>query len=104
MTTDREHAMAALRAWAAPGTRAKLIAAAWHAGEHSVSALAEAADISRPTAYADLSAAGIDPRHDRTENPVIGTITLGPFTGTETPEQVNTLAGQHLQSWPHYGT
>lgn len=55
--------MAALRTWSAPGRRAELIAKAWEAGETTVSVLAEAARVSRPTVYADLRAAGIDPDH-----------------------------------------
>lgn len=55
--------MAALRDWSKPGRRADLLAAAWQAGETNVSALAEAARISRPTVYADLRSRGIDPDH-----------------------------------------
>lgn len=55
--------MAALRDWSKPGRRAGLLAAAWQAGETNVSALAEAARISRPTVYADLRSRGIDPDH-----------------------------------------
>lgn len=55
--------MAALRDWSKPGRRADLVAAAWQAGETNVSALAEAARISRPTVYADLRSRGIDPDH-----------------------------------------
>jgi hypothetical protein len=104
MTPARERAMAALREWAAPGARAQLIAAAWRAGEHNVAALAEAADVSRPTVYADLASVGIDPRTDRTERPVIGTITLGPFTGTETLAQVDAVHRAHLATMPRSGT
>ncbi|MGY4973481.1 hypothetical protein ACWGCC_30440 [Streptomyces nigrescens] len=60
---NRYAALDALRAWSAPGRRADLIAAAWQAGETTISALAEAARISRPTVYADLRARGIDPDH-----------------------------------------
>ncbi len=55
--------MAALRDWSKPGRRADLLATAWQAGETNVSALAEAARISRPTVYADLRSRGIDPDH-----------------------------------------
>lgn len=55
--------MAALRDWSKPGRRADLLAAAWQAGETNVSALAEAARVSRPTVYADLRSRGIDPDH-----------------------------------------
>ncbi|MGO4423239.1 hypothetical protein AB4Z54_32255 [Streptomyces sp. MCAF7] len=60
--------MAALREWSKPGRRADLLAAAWQAGETNVSALAEAARISRPTVYADLRSRGIDPDHRPKEN------------------------------------
>ncbi|MFI5867257.1 hypothetical protein [Streptomyces sp. NPDC051546] len=63
MSTRRDNAMAALRDWSMPGRRADLLAAAWQAGETNVSALAEAARISRPTVYADLRSRGIDPDH-----------------------------------------
>ncbi|ORT54213.1 hypothetical protein BKD26_36085 [Streptomyces sp. CB03238] len=76
--------MAALREWSKPGRRADLLAAAWQAGETNVSALAEAARISRPTVYADLRSRGIDPDHRPKGNTVI--INLAPldiegFTG-----------------------
>jgi hypothetical protein len=59
------------------------VAAAWQAGETNVSALAEAARISRPTVYADLRSRGIDPDHRPKGNSVI---TISPldiegFTG-----------------------
>ncbi|MFG2978752.1 hypothetical protein ACGFYY_37920 [Streptomyces sp. NPDC048331] len=63
MSTRRDEAMAALREWSKPGRRADLLAAAWQAGETNVSALAEAARVSRPTVYADLRSRGIDPDH-----------------------------------------
>ncbi|MEU0074090.1 hypothetical protein ABZ027_31815 [Streptomyces sp. NPDC006332] len=63
MSTRRDDVMAALRDWSKPGRRAELLAAAWQAGETNVSALAEAARISRPTVYADLRSRGIDPDH-----------------------------------------
>ncbi|MFJ1839887.1 MULTISPECIES: hypothetical protein [unclassified Streptomyces] len=61
MSTRRDTALAALRDWSSPGRRADLIAAAWQAGETTVSVLAEAARITRPTVYADLRSRGIDP-------------------------------------------
>ncbi|MEU5838608.1 hypothetical protein ABZ820_33750 [Streptomyces diacarni] len=63
MSTRRDEAMAALRDWSRPGRRADLLAEAWQAGETNVSALAEAARVSRPTVYADLRSRGIDPDH-----------------------------------------
>ncbi|MCT9141740.1 hypothetical protein [Streptomyces violarus] len=63
MSTRRDDVMAALRDWSKPGRRADLVAAAWQAGETNVSALAEAARISRPTVYADLGSRGIEPDH-----------------------------------------
>ncbi|MET9676417.1 hypothetical protein ABZY68_25480 [Streptomyces sp. NPDC006482] len=59
--------MAALRSWSRPGRRADLLATAWQAGETNVSALAEAARVSRPTVYADLRSRGIDPDDRRTK-------------------------------------
>ncbi len=75
--------MAALREWSRPGRRADLLVAAWQAGETNVSALAEAARVSRPTVYADLRSRAIDPDHRPKGNNVI---TLSPldiegFTG-----------------------
>ncbi|MFF8264327.1 hypothetical protein [Streptomyces virginiae] len=63
MSTRRDDVMAALRDWSKPGRRADLLAAAWQAGETNISALAEAARVSRPTVYADLRSRGIDPDH-----------------------------------------
>ncbi|KAB7833576.1 hypothetical protein FRZ00_33530 [Streptomyces mobaraensis] len=77
--------MDALRNWSAPGRRAELIAAAWKAGETNVSALAEAARISRPTVYADLRDQGIDPDHRPKGNTVTTTfapISLEGLTGS----------------------
>src|SRR5215831_12324534 len=59
-------ALSALRGWALrrdrlPGDRARLLAAAWHAGARNVRELARLADISRDTVYADLKSSGIDP-------------------------------------------
>ncbi|MFF0430304.1 hypothetical protein ACFYUJ_38830 [Streptomyces sp. NPDC004520] len=67
MSTRRDDVMAALRDWSKPGRRADLLADAWQAGETNVSALAEAARVSRPTVYADLRARGIDPDDRRTK-------------------------------------
>jgi UPF0042 nucleotide-binding protein len=44
--------------------RPRLTAAAWRAGERNVAAIARAAEVSRDTVYADLTAEGID-YHDR---------------------------------------
>lgn len=90
MTPERQRALEALRAWsaaAAPETRARLIEAAWLAGEHNVSALAEAADVTRKTVYADLDSRGIDVRTDRQETPTMQTLTIGGYTGAETDQQ-----------------
>ncbi|MFE7268211.1 hypothetical protein ACFU9B_40445 [Streptomyces sp. NPDC057592] len=83
MSTRRDTAMAALRAWSAPGRRADLIAAAWQAGETNVSALAEAARISRPTVYTDLRSRGIDPDHrkDHTTMLTLAPLDIEGFTG-----------------------
>ncbi|GAA2110850.1 hypothetical protein GCM10009802_08180 [Streptomyces synnematoformans] len=84
--------MAALRTWSAPGRRAELIAAAWDAGETTVSALAEAARVSRPTVYADLRSAGIDPDHrPKKGNNLTTAIAVEGIDGTS-PEDVR----QHL--------
>lgn len=76
--------MAALRDWSKPGRRADLLAEAWQAGETNVSALAEAARISRPTVYADLRSRGIDPDHRPKGNSVITNLSpldIEGFTG-----------------------
>ena len=44
-----------------PEHRADLLAAAWWAGNHNVTELARAAEISRDTVYSDLRSRGIDP-------------------------------------------
>lgn len=86
MTTDRERALAKLRAWSTPGRRADLLAAAWHAGETTIRVLAEAARVSRPTVYEDLTARGITPASDRGKEGtgMYATITLDGYTGAET--------------------
>ncbi|MFI0742364.1 hypothetical protein ACH4PU_30460 [Streptomyces sp. NPDC021100] len=83
MSTTRAEAMAALRHWSAPGRRAELIATAWDAGETNISALAEAARVSRPTVYADLRSRGIDPdrRPAKESTMQISPVTLEGFTG-----------------------
>ncbi|MFF8423362.1 hypothetical protein [Streptomyces sp. NPDC015680] len=86
MSTRRDTALAALRDWSSPGRRADLIAAAWQAGETTVSALAEAARITRPTVYADLRSRGIDPDHRRPKGTTMMITDLAPldiegFTG-----------------------
>ncbi|TRV71779.1 hypothetical protein FKN01_31320 [Streptomyces sp. 130] len=75
--------MAELRDWSRPGRRADLIAAAWQAGETRVSALAEAARISRPTVYADLRSRGIDPDHRQkgTDMLKLDPVNIEGFTG-----------------------
>lgn len=87
MTPEREQAMTALRAWSTPGVRAHLIERAWRAGETNISALADAAATTRPTVYADLESRGINPRTDRQESPPMQTITVGPYTGSETKQE-----------------
>ncbi|MFD8621704.1 hypothetical protein [Streptomyces sp. NPDC059513] len=85
MSTRRDDVMAALRDWSKPGRRADLLAAAWQAGETTVSALAEAARISRPTVYADLRSRGIDPDHRPKGTSVITNLSplnIEGFTGT----------------------
>src|SRR5690606_23201110 len=84
VSTRRDDAMAALREWSRPGRRADLLAAAWQAGETNVSALAEAARISRPTVYADLRSRGIDPDHRPKGDSVITNLSpldIDGFTG-----------------------
>ncbi|MFI1734972.1 hypothetical protein ACH40E_38315 [Streptomyces acidicola] len=84
MSTTRDDAIAALRDWSRPGRRADLVAAAWQAGETNVSALAEAARITRPTVYADLRSRGIDPDHRPKGNSVITNLSpldIEGFTG-----------------------
>jgi hypothetical protein len=85
VSTDRETALAELRQWGTPGRRAALIARAWLAGETNVKALAEAAGVSRPTVYADLTDHGIDPAADRPreEIPMYAPITVDGYTGNE---------------------
>ncbi|PNG22442.1 hypothetical protein C1J00_09565 [Streptomyces cahuitamycinicus] len=77
--------MAALRAWAEPGLRARLIKAAWDAGNQNINELTEAARVDRKTVYADLAAEGIDPKTDRTQGgtPVIESITVSGMFGDE---------------------
>ncbi|MFE5730219.1 hypothetical protein ACFQ7A_04805 [Streptomyces sp. NPDC056528] len=80
MSTRRDDVMAALRDWSKPGRRADLLAEAWQAGETNVSALAEAARISRPTVYADLKSRGIDPE-DRPKGTPMMLATIDGLTG-----------------------
>ncbi len=85
MDTARDTALQNLRAWSATD-RAALLAAAWHAGEHSVPVLADAARCSRQTVYVDLHSRGIDAKNDRPqEGPAMlfATITLEGFDGTD---------------------
>ncbi|MFI1831329.1 hypothetical protein ACH41E_33520 [Streptomyces sp. NPDC020412] len=80
-STRRDTTMAALRAWSAPGRRADLIAAAWQAGETTVSVLAEAARVSRPTVYADLRSRGIDPDHRPKEHTMATPVVIDGIDG-----------------------
>lgn len=92
--------MAALRDWSKPGRRADLLAAAWQAGETNVSALAEAARISRPTVYADLRSRGIDPDHRPKGNSVITKLSpldIEGFTGV--PERLDAEFDAALRRW-----
>lgn len=92
--TQREAALAALRTWAAPGTRARLAADVWRSGEHRIAVIAEAAGVSRQTAYTDLAEHGIDPKAERLETPpMYDTITIDGFTGAE--RDTDPLAGIH---------
>jgi hypothetical protein len=78
MTAAADLALDALRRWAATN-RADLVAAAWHAGNRNITALANAAGRGRDVIYADLRSRGIDPKTDRTENPPVTTTpTLAP--------------------------
>jgi hypothetical protein len=106
VTPERQQALDALRAWsatAAPETRARLIERAWNAGEHNVSALAEAADVTRKTIYADLESRGINARTDRQETPVMQTITIGPYTGLDGDDELeaNLRAIRQKYQVPH---
>lgn len=100
MSTRRDEALAELRAWSAPGRRADLIAAAWQSGETTVSVLAEAARITRPTVYADLRSRGIDPDHRPKGTDVITTLSpldIEGFTGTG--ETMDAECGAALRRW-----
>lgn len=92
--------MAALRDWSKPGRRADLLAAAWQAGETNVSALAEAARVSRPTVYADLRSRGIDPDHRPKGTSVITNLSpldIEGFTGVG--ERLDTEFDAALRRW-----
>jgi hypothetical protein len=79
--------MTALRAWAEPGLRARLLKAAWDAGNQNINELAEAAGVDRKTVYADLAAEGINPKTDRTQGgTVLGTISINGLYGDERDE------------------
>ncbi|MFD8025434.1 hypothetical protein ACFV6G_34110 [Streptomyces lavendulae] len=100
MSTRRDDVMAALRDWSKPGRRADLLAAAWQAGETNVSALAEAARISRPTVYADLRSRGIDPDHRPKGTSVITNLSpldIEGFTGIG--EQLDAQFDAALKRW-----
>ncbi|AWN32634.1 hypothetical protein DKG71_42330 (plasmid) [Streptomyces sp. NEAU-S7GS2] len=75
--------MAALRDWSTPGRRAELVAAAWLAGETTISALAEAARTTRPTVYADLRASGIDPDQRPKETTDMTPVVIDGLTGLD---------------------
>lgn len=91
--------MAALRDWSKPGRRADLLAEAWQAGETNISALAEAARISRPTVYADLRSRGIDPDHRPKGNSVItiSPLNIEGFTGVA--ERLDAEFNAALRRW-----
>ncbi|MFD9047785.1 hypothetical protein [Streptomyces zaomyceticus] len=96
--TDKTDALEALREWSAqltqlsaPGLRRRLVAAAWVAGETRVSALAEAARISRPTVYADLRSQDIDPDDRPTKEDPMPTLTIDGLTGTDTEADGRTI-------------
>lgn len=81
--------MADLRAWAEPGLRARLIKAAWDAGNQNINELAEAARVDRKTVYADLAAEGIDPKTDRTQGgSVLGPVSINGLYGDERDEHL----------------
>lgn len=88
MSRTRVAATEALRDWAAnfrTARRDMLIVAAWQAGETSVSVLAEAARVSRPTVYAALRSQGIGPNH-RQKGPAVldvGPLDIEGFTGRD---------------------
>ncbi|MGW6557604.1 hypothetical protein [Streptomyces hydrogenans] len=72
-----------LREWSAPRRRAHLVAAAWHAGETRIAALAEAARTTRHTIYADLKSEGITP-DDRPKGTAMSTlVTIDGMTGID---------------------
>jgi hypothetical protein len=90
----RLNALSALRAWTRqrvrmPEQRARLLVAAWRAGERNVRELARIADVSRQTIYDDLRSQGIDPREDR------GAAVAPPRYTPLTYEQVDDLA-EHM--------
>ncbi|MET9776155.1 hypothetical protein ABZ023_18175 [Streptomyces sp. NPDC006367] len=98
---ERERTMTALREWAKPGLRARLIKAAWDAGNQNINELAEAARIDRKTVYADLAAEGIDPKADRTQGgPVLtAPITVSGMYGDERDnDKLNMMAVAELRS------
>ncbi|MFJ9521827.1 hypothetical protein ACIRPK_26685 [Kitasatospora sp. NPDC101801] len=105
MSTQLDKALTELRTWSAPGRRAALIAAAWDAGETNVSALSEAARVSRPTVYADLRSQGIDPDHrPAKENTMLSPVILEGFTGLNLDGQEAKLFQEtvyrHMQEHP----
>jgi hypothetical protein len=99
VTSQRERALNDLRAYSAPGTRARLLQAAWDAGETRIAVLAEAAGITRQTVYTDLASRGIDPRTDRPEENtgMYHTITINGLTGSDTETTNEAIAAAYRQ-------
>ncbi|MGW5679198.1 hypothetical protein ACWEV4_29660 [Streptomyces sp. NPDC003860] len=91
--------MAALRTWSAPSTRARLIAAAWTAGETNVRLLSEAARCARQTVYNDLRSVGIDPnnRPKDTTMITIAPLDIEGFTGSD--EHADDEFGAAMDRW-----
>lgn len=78
--SDRDAALEALRTYARPHRRSELVAAAWHAGETTISTLAAVAGVTRQTIYDDLRSQGID-YTQRRKGPTM--ITIDGFTGAD---------------------
>lgn len=92
MSAAREQALAALRAWSAPGRRSDLVAAAWNVGATNVRELAEAARVgSRQTIYEDLKSRGIDPRNRPKEHAMPTPVVIEGLTGTDTEADNRTI-------------
>ncbi|MDJ0345911.1 hypothetical protein QMK19_35345 [Streptomyces sp. H10-C2] len=98
--TRRDNALAALRAWSTPGRRADLIAAAWDEGENNISALAEAARVTRPTVYSDLRSRDIDPdQRPKEKTDMSAPVVIDGMDGSNL-EQVQDLIEQFKQNHP----